>query len=367
MKRGLIAEIDLGAAAGNLNAVKRAVGNRPVIAVVKADAYGHGAVELARTFERAGASALAVAFVSEAAELREAGLRLPILVLFDNTDISRYFDLGLIPVIQDLKTAKAFSAEAGKRGSPVEVHLKADTGMGRLGFNSWEEMSPALELPNLKISGLMSHFSEADLADRQFMELQLKKFKEIRDSLKRALKGDYVPPLCHMANSAAIVSFEAAHLDAVRPGLMLYGVHPLNGEGRFPVKPVMKVKARVLTARRLGKGRPVSYGRTFITGRDTLAAVLAAGYADGFPRSLSNRGHVLLNGKRAPVIGRVCMDLTIVDATDTGDVSPGDYAVLLGDGIPAWEVADAASTIPYEILTSFGSRAGRVYLPAPKQ
>lgn len=357
MKRGLIAEIDLEAAALNLKEVKKTAGGRPVIAVVKADAYGHGAVELARTFERAGASSLAVAFVSEAAELRAAGIRLPILVLFDNSDVPGYFDRNLIPVVHDLKTARAFSAEAGKRGSPIDVHLKADTGMGRLGFNSWEEMSPVLELPNLRVEGLMSHFSEADLADRQFMELQLERFAVIRDSFHK--KG--LRPLCHMANSAAIVSFDAAHLDAVRPGLILYGVNPVSGDGRFSLKPVMGVKAKVLTVRRLGKGRPVSYGRTFITGRETLAAVLAAGYADGFPRALSNSGHVLLNGRRAPVIGRVCMDLTIVDATDAGDVSAGDDAVLLGDGITAWEIAEAASTIPYEILTSLGSRAGRVY------
>lgn len=369
MLRGITAEIDLEAANHNLHKVKRAVNNLPVIAVVKADAYGHGAPELSFAFEKAGASALAVAFLSEARELREAGLSLPILVMFDRSDAPDYFDLNLTPVIHDAKTADMFSREARKRNATLDVHLKVDTGMGRLGLGTEEEITACIGLPNLRVSGLMSHFSDADLSDTDYMEFQLGRFTGIRDSLRE--KG--LNPMCHIANSAAAASFKSSHLDAVRPGLILYGCLPfkedrsssISPEAAASLKPVMKLKAKVLSLRRFNKGQPVSYARTFITGRQTLAAVIAAGYADGYMRAFSNNSYVLLRGKRAPVIGRVCMDLIVVDATDVGDVNEQDDAVFLGteagESITAWELACNASTIPYEILTSLGSRANRVY------
>jgi alanine racemase len=364
VNRGLTAEIDLGAAARNLATVRRAAGGRPVIAVVKADAYGHGAVEISRALERAGAHALAVAFVSEARELREAGIKLPVLVLFDRSEAGAYFAMGLTPVLHDLKTARAFSEEAQKRNAPIGVHLKLDTGMGRMGFGSKEEMAQAVGLPGLEVKGFMSHFSEADLGDMEFMRYQLGEFSAARDMLI----GRGLSPLCHMANSAALFAFPESHMDAVRPGLVLYGCMPFEGGVRADapaLKPLMKVKAGVLALRRLPAGRAVSYSRTFITRRETVAAVLAAGYADAFPRLASNRAHVLINGRRAPVMGRVCMDLMAVDATDVGDVEEGAEAVLLGeDGggeIAAWELARDASTVPYEVFTSLGARAKRVY------
>jgi alanine racemase len=363
--RGVTAEIDLEAAKHNLQSVRKAVNDLPVIAVVKADAYGHGARELSRAFTEAGASALAVAFISEAAAIREAGVKAPLLVLFDDSGIEDYFDLGLTPVIHDLKTAEALSREASKRATTLDVHLKVDTGMARLGFTDEGEMARVPELPNLRVTGLMSHFSEADLADRDYARLQLERFGRIRS----LLGGMGLRPLSHMANSAATLSFSDSHLDAVRPGLALYGCLPSeDGPADVPLRPIMSLKARILSLRRLGKGRAVSYGRTFITRRETLAATLAVGYGDGYSRLFSNNSYVLLRGRRAPVIGRVCMDLMVVDATEAGDLKEGQEAVLLGsdgkESITLWELARRASSIPYEIMLSMGGRANRVYRAA---
>jgi len=364
--RGLTAEIDLGAAARNLEEIRKAASNLPVIAVVKADAYGHGAAELSRAYEKAGVHALAVAFVSEARTLRQAGISAPILVLFDNTEIGEFFSLGLTPVIHEVKTAEAISREAQRRNASLDIHIKVDTGMGRVGLDGVEDALRVASLPNLRTVGLMSHFSDADLADAAFMKDQIARFRSIRDALRA--KG--LRPLCHMANSAAVLASRDSHLDAVRPGLILYGTSPFDDEraGLPPLVPVMRVTARVLTVRKFAKGKPVSYARTFITRRETLAAVVAAGYADGYNRAFSNNADVLLNSRRAPVIGRVCMDLMVVDATDVGGVGEHDEAVLLGsqggETVTAWELARRASTIPYEVFLWLGRGAKRTYTGA---
>ncbi|MDP2167932.1 MAG: alanine racemase [Thermodesulfovibrionales bacterium] len=357
MNRGAQAEIDLAALSSNLSKAKKITGGLPVIAVVKADAYGHGAVEVSRRLLKEGIRSLAVAFIEEAAELREAGINAPILVLFDRSDIGTCFDLNLTPVVHDIKSAKAFSKEARKRGCVIDVHIKADTGMGRMGFGSIEEITDAAELPNLRIAGLMSHFSESDPSETEYANLQLKKFLEIKTALS---DRGFKKPLCHMANSASMLNFKDSHLDAVRPGLFLYlGAHSGGAT------PVMRVSTTVLALRKLKKGCPVSYGRTFITTRATIAAVLPVGYADGYMRTLSNKSCVILKGRRAPVIGRVCMDLTMVDVTDIKGVKEGQRVTLIGseggETITAGELGGWASTIPYEILTSLGSRSKRVY------
>jgi alanine racemase len=359
--RGITAEIDLSAAAHNINALRDSVNGLPVIAVVKADAYGHGAPEISRVLEQNGVSTLAVAFVSEARVLRDSGLKVPLMVLFDRTEIPSFFDLNLTPVIHDAKTAHSFSKEASRRNTTLEVHIKVDTGMGRMGIEDPEDIEIIAGLPNLRIVGLLSHLSEADIEDREFVELQLQRFGKAKDILTR--KG--LSPMCHIANSAAALSLKECRLDAIRPGLALYGISPF-GEERNDIpelRPVMQVKANIAALRRLRKGQPVSYGRTFTTSRDTLAAVLAVGYADGYQRALSNNSNVLIKGTRAPVLGRVCMDLVVVDVTDIESVAEEDKAVLMGrDGkeyISAWELAKGASTIPYEILTSFGKMCSK--------
>ncbi|MGD2080392.1 MAG: alanine racemase [Nitrospirota bacterium] len=367
MRRGVTAEIDLDAALGNLDAVRKSVKGLPVIAVVKADAYGHGAAELARLYEDAEVHALAVAFVSEAEEIREAGVKAPLLVLFDTTEPEKFMELGLTPVIHDLKAARAFSRVAEKSGRPLDVHLKVDTGMGRFGLVDERDVAEVLDMKGLKVIGLMSHFSEADLADADFVTIQLQRFNEFKDLLRK--KG--LSPLCHMANSAASLAYPGAHMDAVRPGLALYGVSPFEegGPSSAALRPVMRAKARIVAVRKLAAGQPVSYGRTFITSRPTLAAAVAVGYGDGFGRILSNNADVLVGGKRAPVIGRVCMDIVMADVTEAGDFSEDDGAVLMGRGgdqeITARELAARASTIPYEILLNLGRNARRVYSRIP--
>ena len=370
MFRGAIAEIDLNAITYNLGIVKAITRDRPVIAVVKADAYGHGAVEVSKRLEDEGIALLAVAFIDEGVKLREAGIRSSILVLFDKYDLAAFFEYHLIPVIHDLQTARRLSEEARKRENPLDVHLKIDTGMGRLGLcdkGEIEQVMTIAKMGYLNVRGLMSHFSDSDISDKSFALAQLKRFHEVRELITRETGS---PLLCHMANSAATISLPHAYLDAVRPGLMLYGYSPFGGKGALSsgstLKPAMTIKAKILSLRKFQKGIPVSYGRTFITARESVVAVLSVGYADGYSRQFSNAIDVIVQGKRVPVVGRVCMDLTMVDVTGIEGVEEGEEAVLLGaqgsQKVDAWEMAGKAATIPYEILTSMGNRSRRVYV-----
>jgi len=361
--RGAIAEIDCSALLHNLRTIQTMIDHKPVIAIVKADAYGHGAVEVARTLITNGVDVLAVAFIEEARRLREAGINIRILVLFDQTDIPLYFDLGLIPVLHDKKTAEVFSKEARKRSASIPVHVKIDTGMGRLGLRPESAVADVTEIAKLEgiaLEGLLSHFSEADLADRTYAVQQLGIFRELCGEIVRSTG---IRLMCHMANSAAICSFPEATLDAVRPGIALYGYSPFNRT--FGFQPVMKVKTTVLAVRNVPAGMPISYGRTFVTQRDSRIAVVSLGYADGFNRLFSNNAEMLVNGCRVPVAGRVCMDMTMLDVTDAGHVQEGDEVVVLGtqqgQTITADELSVRINTIPYEVLTSLGSRARKEY------
>jgi len=382
--RGPVAEISLSAVAHNYKTVRNIVQNRPVIAVVKADAYGHGAIEVSKRLLKEGVSYLAVAFVGEAVVLRNAGVVSPIIVLFDKGDVRDFFDLQLIPVIYNIDVAHALSQEAIKRKTAVKVHVKIDTGMGRLGLHGrriMSDLTKITEMPGVVIEGLLSHFSEADLMDRSYANQQLEKFHRIRETLEKKLKRKI---LSHMANSAAVISYKDACLDAFRPGIMLYGYNPIgnaesrvhsaesHSETRDPESssvnliPVMSVKTKILSLRNLPAGAPVSYGRTFITKRKSKIGVIPMGYADGYNRLFSNNADVLVRGKRVPVAGRVCMDLTMIDVTDVRGVREDDEVVIIGtqgkETINALELAKRSNTIPYEILTSLGSRAQRVYV-----
>jgi len=339
-------------------------GKRDVISVVKADAYGHGSVEVARRLVAGGTVDLAVAYTEEAKLLREAGITVPILVFFDQENPGDYFKYDLVPVLRDRRTAGLFSDEARKRGTTIHVHMKIDTGMGRIGFRPEQAVEAALEMADMegiRLEGLMSHFSEADLADRSYALQQLKIFGDLRDSiqLRTGLRLR-----CHMANSAAVLSLPEALFDAVRPGIALYGYSPF--EESFGLRPVMSLRAKVLAVRNLPAASPVSYGRTFITKRDSHIAVIPVGYADGYNRLFSNNAEMLVQGCRAPVVGRVCMDMTMLDVTDIPNVSEGDEVVILGrqgqEMITAAELARRINTIPYEILTSLGTRAQKTYI-----
>lgn len=364
--RGAVAEIDLDAISHNLGRVRELAAAGSVIAVVKADAYGHGLAEVSKRLVEDGVYCLAVAFMDEAVQLRKHNINSRILVLFGKHSVSDYFEFNIIPVVHDFHFASRLSGEAKKRGRRIDVHVKIDTGMGRLGFNNENLLDDIVALSgmdNIRVAGLMSHFSEADIADRSCAYEQINRFNKVRERLQEKLKKGL---MCHIANSAATLAFSDACMDAVRPGIMLYGCSPFQ-DNPVPagLKPAMKVKTHVLSLRQLRKGTPISYGGAFITKKDSLMAVLSVGYADGYMRSLSNNAEVIVRGKRAPVAGRVCMDLTIADVTGIEGVAEEDEAVLLGsqgtEEITAGELARQAGTIPYEILTSLGSRSVREY------
>jgi alanine racemase len=382
VNRGAVAEINLSAIAHNLQSVRKIVKTRPVIAVVKADAYGHGVVEVSKKLFEENVSFLAVAFTGEAIELREAGIKSPIIVLFDTGNIKEVFDFKLIPAIYNVDTASSLSAEAKRRNIIIKVHVKIDTGMGRLGLSGNHIVNDLIkisEMEGIELAGLLSHFSEADLSDRSYAVLQLNRFNKIRETISRKLRRKI---FSHIANSAAVLTFEDAHLDAVRPGLMLYGYSPINQKSEVspPTQlritspelinliPAMKVKTKILCIRNVPSGTPISYGRTFITKRPSRIGVLPLGYADGYSRFFSNNADVLVKGKRVPVVGRICMDLTMIDLTDVKGVRENDEVIILGkqgkESITAQELAHKATTISYEILTSLGGKSKRIYVEA---
>lgn len=353
------AEIDLKALSCNLKFVKKKTNNKNIIAVVKANAYGHGAVEVSKHLIEQGVLYLGVAFTNEAVQLREAGINSPMLVFFDRDHIDECFKYDLTPVVYDLNAARKFSKEAVRRKRKIAIHIKADTGMGRLGFTldkALAEITRVACLPNIQMEGLMSHFSDADLHDKEFANLQLEKFLLLREELRRnRITFKYF----HIANSAAVLTMPGAHLNLVRPGIMLYGY------GDDGLGPVLSLKSNILMLKKVPAATPISYARTFITKKKSVIATIPAGYADGYNRRLSNRGEVLINGKRAPVVGRVCMDTVMVDVTEISGVNMDSEVVLIGrqgkEKITAADIADKIGTIPYEVLTSVGQRVKRVY------
>jgi alanine racemase len=372
LSRPTIAEIDLGALRFNLNQLRRLTGGKAeVLAVVKANAYGHGAPEIARELESAGAPIFGVATTEEGIELRLNGITAPILV-FGGTypqEIERVLANRLTPVIYDLQVARAFQAWAAKEKKHLSVHLKIDTGMNRLGI-SWRHWASALKalegLKNLKVEGLLSHFSVAEgegLDDRAFTGEQLARFSKCLDMARqKGIKASWV----HLANSAAATLWPQARFNLLRSGLMLYGYHPSpNLERLIPLKPVLRWKTAVLSLKPVPAGDPVSYGRTYHCRRKSLIAVLPVGYADGYSRRLSNRGEVIIRGKRAKVRGIVCMDFTMVEVSKIPGVQAGDEVVLLGrqgsEEITAVEMAGWIESIPYEVLCGIGKRVPRVY------
>jgi len=357
----------LGAIRYNFERVNSIAGDRPVLAVVKADGYGHGAVQISRTLLGAGAHGLAVAYLEEALEIREAGISAPVIVLFGlpADKVSYCFDYNLTPVVWSVEQASALSGEATRRSSSITLHIKIDTGMGRLGLHPGEAVESIvriIDMPGLAVEGILSHFSDADLASADVADAQLELFRSVDSKLQdRGIRIRFR----HMANSAAVISFRASLLDMVRPGLMLYGYNPVPEQSDLDLRPAMTVKSTVISVKRVPTGTPVSYGRTFCTKRESLIATMAAGYADGFSTALSNRGRVIVRGKIAPVVGRVCMDLAMLDVTEVDGVSVGDKVTLIGEeaGHGCWAdaMAGLAGTIPYEILTSIGKRVTRVY------
>lgn len=363
------AEIDLDAISNNVSAFKRHVGEGvEIIAVVKANAYGHGAVPVARTALEAGAARLAVHRVGEGVELRRAGIDAPILVMGETPvdGAGLVVEWRLTPSLISMEFVQALSAHAANLGIETPVHVKVDSGMGRHGLMPDEAVDFLLalrRLPGIYLEGLYTHFATADWADQRYVHQQLDVFNGVLQALGQA--GIHVP-VVHAANSAAAMVLPEARFNAVRPGIALYGMEPSSEwPPVFELYPALSLKSRVSRVRELPPGTGVSYGRTYITRKFTQAALVPVGYGDGYPRSLSNRGIVLIRGRRALVIGRVCMDQFVVDATDIIGVQQGDEVVIIGmqgeQRIQAEEVAALAGTINYEITTSLLARVVRVY------
>lgn len=357
------AEIDMKALEHNYAALREQL---PIgckfLGVVKADAYGHGAIPVAKKLEELGADYLAVACLDEAAELREAGIGLPILILGVTpaeftADLVHY---DLTQAVGDLDLARAYAGAAA--GKKLKIHIKVDTGMSRLGFLWDTAVEAALELAAMEafdIEGIFTHFAAAD-GDEDFTMEQLARFLAVTDGL--AEKG-LIIPIRHCAASAAMLNYPCTHMDMVRPGIALYGHYPEKGMERLcPLEPVMTLKTRVAAVRRVPAGATVSYGRTAKMAEETTLAVLPVGYADGFPRLLSNEGSAMIRGVPCPILGRVCMDLCMVAAESVPGVKVGDEAILYGPGpLSVERAASLAGTIQYELLTSVGRRVPRVY------
>ncbi len=357
------AEIDLSAIAENLNTVRRQVGEETqVMAVVKADAYGHGVRNVAPYLQELGADQFGVACLQEAVELRELGITRPILIL--GYTPHQYFgtlaQFELSQTVFCLEDAEALSRAGEEAGKRIAVHAALDTGMGRIGFDAFEPQNAAdavahlATLPGITLEGLFTHFSVADTdGEEAYTEAQLKRFVAVRDLLKA--RG--VTPLCHAANSAAVFLGKDYHFDLVRAGIVLYGLEPGGREN--PYRPAMTVRTLVSFVKELPAGRDISYGRRYTTQKPVKVATLTVGYADGYPRALGKGGYVLINGSAAPILGTVCMDQMMVDVTDV-PCKAGDEAILMGGGIDWNELAVRLGTIHYELVCGISKRVPRI-------
>ena len=366
------AEIDLDALAHNYHALRAmAPAGCKFLGLVKSNAYGHGAVPIAQKLERLGTDMLAVACLAEAIELRQAGVALPILCLGPTPpelmELLPCYEI--IQMVEDFQTGKHLSAVAQTAGKAIKVHIKVDTGMGRLGFR-WrggEDSAPVVEeimslctLPGLETQGLFTHFSDAD-GSRSYTMAQLERFLQIKTAL--AARGAHFT-ICHCGSSAAVLHYDCIHMDMIRPGIALYGHRPdptgdeLQG---VELRPVMSVKSRVYSIRQMGAGDFVSYGRTATLEQETRLAVIPVGYGDGYPRRLSNKMDMLIRGERCPIVGRVCMDMCMVDVTHLPDLVPWEAVLVYGLELTD-RAARLADTIVYELLCNLSPRIPRIYL-----
>ncbi len=363
------AEIDLGALKHNLDIARRR--GKPVMCVIKANAYGHGAVRCGRFLEENGASAFAVACISEAVELREGGITLPILILGYTPDAfaSELAKHDITQTLVDEEAAQAMSRAAVAAGVTVKAHIKIDTGMSRAGLFAQGEEAGLLAadaaerimaLSGIEVTGMYTHFSVADTPSQdEYTAWQLENYMRVLNALTARGKR---PKVCHTTNSAGIMQHPETIIDMVREGIMLYGMYPDSQPTVGELAPVMTFKSRVAQVRNLPAGTTISYGRTFKTERDMLSAVVVAGYADGYARRLSNSTTVTINGKRYPQVGRICMDMAMMDVTG-GNVKRGDEVILFGPGGESLEeVSQTVGTINYELTCLITPRVPRVYI-----
>jgi alanine racemase len=352
------AEIDLDIFRSNYLAIQQAVRPAGVLAVVKADAYGHGAIVLSRELHQMGIERFGTATVLEAIELRKAGIQTPVVVLSGMTvsQLPLLLQYDLIPSVYEFEFLKALDEFTTKHQREVSIHLKVDTGMGRLGFQP-EDAAVVLQqrYPYVRVEGVYTHFANADVQDDDYTRLQLQRFVNFLH------ESDVHVRYRHAANSAAILNFPQSHLDLVRPGLILYGLSPANAV--IAQHPILSLKSRIIVLRRIAKGETIGYGRTFQAERDSLIATLPIGYADGLRRNLSNRLEVEVCGKMCQIAGTISMDLCMLDVTDVADqVQLQEEVTFIGPRTTCWDWANLLETIPYEITCLIGARVPRVYL-----
>ncbi|MCI0413146.1 alanine racemase [bacterium] len=353
------AEIDLDIFSSNYLAIREAVQPARVLAVVKADAYGHGAIVLARELHQLGIERLGTATALEAIELRKAGIRTPVVVLSGMTvsQLPLLLQYDLIPAVYDFEFLKALDEFTEKHRREVAVHLKVDTGMGRLGFQP-DEAAIAFKkkYSYVRVEGVYTHFANADVPEDNYTRLQLQRFLDFCG------KEDLPVRYRHAANSAGIINFPESHLDLVRPGLVLYGLSPASGLA-IPQRPILSLKSRIIALRHIAKGETIGYGRTFRAARDSVIATVPFGYADGLRRNLSNRLEVEVCGKLCRIAGTISMDLCMLDVTDVANqVKLQEEVTFIGTRTTCWDWARLLDTIPYEITCLIGARVPRVYV-----
>ena len=357
------AEIDLEALKHNFMLTKELVGaGVSVLSVVKADAYGHGAVEVGRALVEAGTDMLGVAIVEEALELRDYGIEIPIILLggIRSEEAPIVVEHDLSPFLFSIDIARALESESAKANKVGSYHLKFDTGMTRLGVrpeHSEQFLDQLSKFENIKMEGVVTHLATAFTDSDENTYNQIKTLNELVVNIKN--KG-FTPSYVHAANSAAIQKYPESHYNLVRPGIVLYGSGNYSG---LDLRPVMKLKSRIIQLSQVPEGTAVSYGGKFVTSRPSVIATIPVGYADGYTRRLSSKGVVSVKGKLAPVVGDVCMDLIMVDVTEIDDINVGDEVVLFGDKlVSVIDLAQIAGTISYEILSNTGKRVPRIYV-----
>ena len=371
--RPVWAEINLSNLDYNIKNIKAKIGDREMIGVIKADAYGHGSVKVAEVLRENGCKTFAIATLQEAVTLREAGAKEEIIMLGLTPDMyaDTIVNYDITPVVCDAENAKAFSDAAAKAGKVVSGLIAVDTGMGRIGYladdldYAVEDVKKTAALPNFKIKGMFSHMSTADAFDKTYSHQQEAKYNKFYETLTAA--GIEIP-FRTLANSASIMELPTVHFDACRPGIILYGCYPSDevDVNQLSIKPVMSVKANIVHLKDVPAGFSVGYGRKYISEKPSKIATIALGYADGYPRPYSAQAKVIVNGVIAPIAGNICMDQCMIDVTEVPDVKVGDEVIVMGsDGrntILADDIAKATGTINYEITCAFGQRLPKVYV-----
>ncbi len=365
------AEVDLDAIAHNIKEIRKITNpSAQLMAVVKADAYGHGFLEVTKTLLENGADRLAVATLREGEQLRSRGVQVPILVLgaLMEEDIEDYINFNITPNVFSYETAHAISYIAEKKEKVTKIHIKLDTGMSRIGFLTGENNEKVVEeiikiskLPYIEIEGIFSHFSTSDEYDDSYTRLQFKRFMDVINMLE---EREIHIPIKHICNSAAIMMYPEMHMDMVRPGVILYGMYPSDevDKSKLDLKPAMTLKAKVTLVKEVEPGRGVSYGKEYITDRVTKIATVPIGYADGYLRRLAKEGKMIVHGQQVPIIGRICMDQCMIDVTNVHNIERGDEVILFSDkGITVDDLARWLDTINYEVTCVIGKRIPRIY------